>query len=157
MTDALSGMQLKCTFNAVKGENAVDDAFHPVKVKTAKSIVIIRNEKESYIDIPSSGLFVYSPGKLIIYQARKRLINQDEAKVLEEWEDLRDTKSEWLDAMTDSNTKFYRQQRFFCEKGYGYLFFDKDKNHRYSQNCYLVNDLKIRGCKLLEYDVQLSQ
>lgn len=127
LTDALSGMQLKCTFNAVKGEDAVDDAFHPVKVKTAKSIVIIRNEKESYIDIPSSGLFVYSPGKLIIYQARKRLINQDDAKVLEEWEDLRDTKSEWLDAMTDSNTEFYRQQRFFSKKGYGYLFFDKDK------------------------------
>lgn len=129
----------------------LDTDFHPlVKRKGFGSIDVYRSGNGYstlfYVnDMPTSRM-VYTGTELLIYKSGFRLYNEHEKSVLAQWETMRDPKEEWLDAMTDGSTQYWRKKVFFDENNVGYLLTADYKG--------LVMDDTIRGELSLEYEIK---
>lgn len=143
-------LQARLVYTALKGR-PLDDGFFPlVKREGVGSIDICRGADRYsslfYINSFNSVQMVYTGAELLIYDAAYRLYNSHELAVQTEWESMRDTKEEWLDAMTDGSTQFWRQKEFFSQKGVSYLI-----GANYPG---LVLDSSLRGDLRLKYEIR---
>jgi len=125
-----------------------DNEFHPlVKRKGIGSVDIYRNNKYSsifYIKDTAAVQTVYTGNHLHVYNPALRIYNETELKVLEEWEGMRDLQAEYVDAISDGSTEFWRKKHFFESKGCKHLML---------QNHGLVRNELTRGYKMLSYEI----
>lgn len=151
--DAKSGrFQAKKVYTYLKNIPG-DDRFYPlVKKPGVGSVDIEREEGPSaifYIDSVSSREILYTGNKLTVFHKGYRLWTDAERECMVEWEKNRDSKAEWADLMTDGCGEWYRKEQFFKERGCGHLL-----GQHYNG---LVQDKKVRGIPVLEYEIKKAE
>ena len=125
-----------------------DNDFHPlVKRPGIGSVEVRRGDDYSYIFYikdTAATQTVYTGTHLHVYCPAFRIYNETELKVLEEWEGMRDHKAEYIDAISDGSTEYWRHKNFLESKGCEYLMLEY-----YG----LVRDNLTRGYKMLTYEI----
>jgi hypothetical protein len=155
LRDARKGMELKCTFSHLKGKKLTDMGFCPVAKVQSNGLYISRGNTNSFLDLPYSSRVDYNGKSLSVYAGSYRLLNEKEKEILDLWESKRDFEAEKMDALSDSNSQYYRKKFFFEESGYSYLNNRLSTGHlRMDFNYYLVGDKAKRGILLCSYDVR---
>lgn len=125
----------------------------PVSKIQTNGLYIIRNGKQSYLELPNSNRVFHNGSKLIVYSALLRLFNSEEEKILDEWEEKRNKEAEYLDSISDGSTEYWRKKNFFESKGYDYLANYCTNGPLQIFSSEQIADRRLRGCKLLEYNV----
>ena len=143
-------LQAKLVFCGMNGRTFNTEFHRLVKRKGFGSVDIYREGNGYsalfYINDMTAARMVYTGTELLIYSSGFRVYNEQEKAVLAEWESIRDPKAEWLDAMTDGSTEYWRKKCFFEEKGCGHLMAINYKG--------LVREETLRGELSLKYEIR---
>lgn len=157
-----------CTFSTFKRDAIIPgftltrlNAKHVVaktinKVQTNAIVLNSPDSGASWLEFPPASLVEYNRNILRIYNAGYRLFNAKEKAALMEWESLRDIEAEERDAISDSNSQFYRQTQYWENKGMSYMYSTQKINglrRELTEN--VVLDSRIKGELALEYNVYI--
>jgi hypothetical protein len=128
----------------------------PVVKVQAEGVVLKRDNKESYLDIPFASLVEYTGETLKVYDMGKRPLNDLELRVLNEWRKIENTKEyierARIDVLTDSSLTYYREKKFFESSPCPYLFISS-KRFRYNKGDTFIYDAQVKGKCILKYNV----
>lgn len=126
-----------------------------IKVK-AKGVVLQRGNQESDLDLNFASLIDYDGEYLKIYSLGKRLLNDVEMMVMNQWSLISSTKEfrerAEYDALSDGSSTYYQQKYFFDKSLCPYLFTDTPSLY-YKPSENVVYDAKIKGECILKYKV----
>lgn len=105
----------------------------------------------SYLEFPPASLVEISDKGFKVYGIGERPLNEKEKEVIANRP--RDEKQEYVDAMSDGNTMYYRTKNYYEKSGYGYLFSSEwQKGLRFNSSKNVVMDKSIRGPLEMEYE-----
>lgn len=117
----------------------------------------------SYLDYPKANACEFDGKILKIYETGYRPLNEEEKKALEEWKAIAETdeykRQAEIDLLTDSNTTYWQEKRFFDERNMEHLFTPTDSkeldHNRYNRGEeYCVRDNKAEhGKQIAEYEL----
>lgn len=125
-------------------------------------------DKTSFLELPKAGLVEYTDDYLRIYSAGYREPNAAEQRVLDEWQEIQNSKhyqqQAEIDCLTDGSSTYWWMVGFFQEKGMGYLMghekqrgLSLDFNKRNVGDKAFIRDESIRGEVALEYQLERTK
>lgn len=138
------------------GEKVVNPKVVYISKIQTNGIYLKREKGESFLDYPSASLFYYDGEYVKIYNSGTRELNELEKSVLKRWGSITETEEykrrAEIDMMTDSNSTYYQEKKFFMNSPCPYLFLE-DKGLRYLPRENLILDPKVKGRCILVYRV----
>lgn len=126
----------------------------------SNSITFLTKEgKKSQLDIEFASLVEYEENKLTIYLPGFRDLNEEESKIMQEWQTITKTekyqKQAEIDAYTDGSSTFWQQKAFFINKGYEYLMgFNTINGLKYDFNTQKIRDKAVKGEISMQYNIK---
>ena len=125
-----------------------------ISVNTVGIKLSTTDGKSSELRFDFASLADISDSMITLYNAGERELTGEEQLIFDRWEGKRDYKQENIDLLTDGSTAFYSRNKFFTDEGFEYLLgYDRIKGMKYNFNTKKVSDSKIKGEKILQYEI----
>lgn len=167
--DAKSG-SLSLLMTKRFGENPPLHMAKKRKVIGANTVSLkLQNEngKISTLDIPKASLVEYTDNELIIYNYGYRKPTAKEQKILDEWNEIKNTKDYQersnIDILNDGSSTYWQEKRFFEDNNAEYLMgFERQKgccldfNRQNDGKPDFISDESVKGEPILKYKVYME-
>lgn len=123
-----------------------------VKVQT-NGVYFSQNKEDktgSYWEFPAASLIEVSDSGFKVYGVGERELNEKEKSIMANAP--KDEQQDYVDAISDGSTMYWRRKRYYEDAGFGYLYNSSwQKGLYYNSNKNIVLDKSIKGNLELEY------
>ena len=115
------------------------------------------NKTLSWLDWPKATLLEFDGKVAKIYEPGFRDLNKQEQEVVNN--EPRDKEQEYVDAISDGSTMYWRRKHYYKDSGFNYLFQGKEQGKRltYQQSKKVIQDDSVKGNLVLVYEFGDSQ